>query len=97
MKDGTTTKYGWYIGTATAPTTKADQDKYVFLPVAGYRRNDTTGISDEGSSGAGYYWSSTPYNSDNAYVFYFDSNSFYTNDSRNDGKFGQSVRCVRDK
>lgn len=99
MKDGTK-KYGRYYGTATAPATKEDQDKYVFLPAAGNRDYGSKGtIADEGSSGVGYYWSSTPAASDadRALKLYFSSNGV----GDGVGMFGRyngcPVRCVRDK
>lgn len=87
-KDGT--KPGMYFGTSDISIAKADQDKYVFLPAAGYRYG--TIWSNVGSNG--YYWSSTLTDGNacnplfgNGYCF-FD----YSNLIR-----GFSVRCIRDK
>lgn len=46
----------------------------VFVPAAGFRRG--TSLNNEGSSG--YYWSSTPYESDSlhAYCLFFDSSDY---------------------
>lgn len=99
MKDGKL-KYGWYFGTGDVPTTKADQDKYVFLPAAGRRNSNNTGtINFEGSSGRGYYWSSTPNAgiADYAYSLYFDSSNVSGATSSNKRNYGCSLRCVRNK
>ena len=60
----------------------------IFLPAAGYR--DGTSLYGDGSYG--YYWSSTPYGSNNAYLLGFYSGYHYTNwDYR---YYGRSVRPV---
>ncbi len=60
----------------------------IFLPAAGYRNGSS--LDDVGSKG--YYWSSTPNGSNNAYYLYFDSSgqNMY-NDYRS---YGLSVRLV---
>lgn len=55
---------GYYFGIqpTNSDTPPPNQDNYVFLPFAGYRNYGSRSMSYEGSRG--YYWSSTPYNSD---------------------------------
>ena len=89
MNNGTT-KSGRYFGTTTVPP-EADQDKYVFLPAAGYRN----GASWYSVGSFGCYWSITPFGS-NAYYLYFSSG--YIDPENDSDRFnGFSVRCVRDK
>lgn len=89
MKNGTK-KSGRYFGTTTVPP-EADQDKYVFLPAAGYRN----GASWYSVGSFGCYWSITPFGS-NAYYLYFSSG--YIDPENDSDRFnGFSVRCVRDK
>ena len=91
MKDGTT-KNGRYFGTTTVPA-KADQDKYVFLPAAGFR--DGSRCGDAGTRGR--YWSATLYASDtnHAYTLYFYSSDCSVNYYYR--SYGRSLRCVHDK
>lgn len=91
MKDGTKVN-GRYFGTSTVPS-EADQDKYVFLPAAGYR----DGSSYNGTGTYGYYWSGTLYTSDTniAYDLYFRSGTCYVGGL--DRNYGFSLRCVRNK
>ena len=88
MKDGTT-KNGRYFGTTTVPA-KADQEKYVFLPAAGYR----IGSSVDRGDTFGYYWSVTLYTS-NAYCLRFYSSECNVNSDLR--YYGFSLRCVHDK
>ena len=81
---------GRYFGTKSTPN-EADQDRYVFLPVAGYRNGATWAYAGV----YGYYWSSTP-TSSGAYALSFDSNRINPGGSGN-CDFGFTVRCVRDK
>ncbi len=62
----------------------------VFLPAAGYRYG--TNVNDVGSFG--FYWSSTPYDTNFAYYLYFYSNYLYPQ-YYYDRSIGQSVRLVR--
>jgi uncharacterized protein (TIGR02145 family) len=88
-KGNWTTKDGqngrWFDG-----TTNTDQTTGVFLPAAGYRR-------DEGSAGFrggyGYYWSSTPGGDNASYLFFGTGNAFTSSNTR---AYGLSVRCVRE-
>ena len=61
----------------------------IFLPAAGYRRNGE--LYNVGSYG--HYWSSTPYDEDNAY--FLDFNSGYVNRYYSSRYFEFSVRPVR--
>lgn len=81
---------GRYFGTKITPN-EADQDKYVFLPAAGYRRGTSWNLVDS----YGYYWSSTP-RSSSAYGLNFLGDYIYPEYYGN-CYFGFSVRCVRDK
>lgn len=91
MQDGTT-KNGRYFGTTTVPS-KADQNKYVFLPAAGYRY----GSSYLKAGTHGYYWSATLYASstDEAHDLYFYSSGCLVDSYRRN--YGFPLRCVRDK
>ena len=62
------------------------------LPFAGRRERLSSIVSGQGSNGC--YWSSTPYNSNNAYSLYFNSSNIYhqDNDSRS---YAFSVRCFK--
>lgn len=61
----------------------------IFLPAAGCR-GSTDGIL--GVVGKyGYYWSSTEYSSNNAYILYLDGNAYVGDSSKT---YGFSVRCV---
>ena len=62
----------------------------IVLPAAGYRDCDG-GVYGVGSDG--YYWSSTPYDSGNAWRLFFYSRGAYMQDGRR--CIGQSVRLVR--
>ena len=69
---------------------KGDNGNSIVLPAAGGRDCD----GDVFYVGAGgYYWSSTPYDSDDAWDLYFNSSGFYMYD--NDRCDGQSVRLVQ--
>lgn len=61
----------------------------LFLPVAGFR--DDSSVYYVGTHG--FYWSSTPYDTHNAYLRYFRSN--YTGWNYNFRRVGHSVRLVR--
>ena len=88
MADGSK-KNGRYFGTTTVPA-KADQEKYVFLPAAGYR----IGSSVDRGDTFGYYWSVTLYTS-NAYCLRFYSSECNVNSDLR--YYGFSLRCVRNK
>lgn len=90
MKDGIKVN-GGYLGTKKAPTTIADQDKYVFLPAGGNRMSGSWSEYDT----HGYYWSSTPgMNSGFTLIYSVYGQNVTTSYNFNDG---QSVRCVRNK
>lgn len=89
MKNGTTVN-GCYLGTMTVPTT-SNQDKYVFLPAAGFCNSGR--YLEVGVTGT--YWSATLSGGSKAYDLHFLSGSCGVGyGSRYDGV---SVRCVRDK
>ncbi|MDE5638906.1 MAG: DUF1566 domain-containing protein, partial [Odoribacter sp.] len=53
-----------------------------------------TGSSVSGAGSSAYYWSSTFYNTNNAYVLNFNSGG--VNPQNNDNKYnGFAVRCVK--
>ena len=64
-----------------------EQAGAVFLPAAGYRRNNSY------YSGQGYYWSSIAHNENNARCTYFTNNALYSNGSQYRYQ-GYSVRLV---
>ena len=66
-------------------------NKSIVLPAAGYRNWDGN-VYDMGSSG--YYWSSTPYGSENAWRLVFRSYEIQMNEYLGRG-IGLSVRLVR--
>ena len=68
-----------------------EQHGAVFLPAAGYRSG--TSVYHVGSDG--YYWSASYYNSDGAYVVYFDDSHLYPRSSYS-RYYGPSVRLVQD-
>ncbi|MDE6482268.1 MAG: hypothetical protein K2L01_00675 [Rikenellaceae bacterium] len=61
------------------------------FPAVGNRNNSDGSLNNAGTWGN--YWSSTQYNSDNAYNMYFNSSS--VNTDWNNKTNGRSVRCVR--
>lgn len=63
---------------------------HILLPAAGYL-NCNGGVSNVGTGG--YFWSSTPYNSDFAWFLYFDSSE--VNVGSGYRCHGQSVRLVQ--
>lgn len=86
---------GYYFGVkpGNLATTPPNQDNYVFLPFAGYRKFGSQSLYDEGSNG--YYWSSTP-NRSTAYFLDINSdgsigNRFFSSN------FGFTVRCIANK
>lgn len=90
MKDGTKVN-GYYFGTTKVPS-QPDQNKYVFLPVAGLRdgnRWDLVNIY-------GYYWSNTPNGNIFTYSLYF-YNNFCSVGSGANRHSGRPIRCVRSK
>ena len=89
MQNGTTVN-GCYLGTMTVPTT-SNQDKYVFLPAAGFCNSGR--YLEVGVTGT--YWSATLSGGSKAYDLHFLSGSCGVDyGSRYDRV---SVRCVRDK
>ena len=61
------------------------------MPTAGNR--NYSDLSFYGRGIFGYYWSSTPYNSYNAYNFRFSSSNITPQDD-NYRSYGRSVRCL---
>jgi uncharacterized protein (TIGR02145 family) len=73
-------------------TSKTNPNAYVFFPAAGYYQSYNHSFYEVNSMG--FYWSSTPYDSNNAYYLSFISftaDMDYRNDTRPDG---YSVRGV---
>lgn len=89
MKNGTTVN-GRYFGTTTAPG-QSNQDRFVFLPAAGYREGSIYTLSGT----HGYYSSSDPYDSNNGYTLRLSNSiaGMYGNNKA----VGFPIRCVRDK
>ena len=78
LKENCTWQWTTQNGVKGYKVTSKVNSNYIFLPAAGYRNG--TSLNFTGSYG--YYWSSTPYNDDNAYNLYFSSdrqgmNSYY--------------------
>jgi uncharacterized protein (TIGR02145 family) len=68
----------------------------LFLPIAGWRIGTDGMLANQGSSGTGFYWSSTPNGTTFAWYLFFASgissnNSFVSYVERNNGF---SIRCV---
>ncbi len=79
-----------YYGTGTAGRIFTDGTNSLFFPAAGMR------FSDEGllmNSQNGYYWSSTMYDNQAAYILQFGSNTTKTQVLINTS--GKSMRCVK--
>ena len=85
------------------PTTYSDADwakmetaGCVFLPNTGTRENNEV-IFVEDFFSSSFYWSSTHYNNNTAYVFYFNKNTFVNPSYIGHGYCnGEAVRLVRD-
>jgi uncharacterized protein (TIGR02145 family) len=73
-----------------ANATSFDPATQLFLPAAGYRSNASGTLSTQGSNG--YYWSSTPDGTPNAWLLYFHSNNAYESNLNRTNGF--SVRCI---
>ena len=95
--------YGCYFKTTAVPAT-ASQDNYLFLPVTGYRGENTSAIGFSGT-GWGYYATSEPARSDistvtPSYSYYRTIMQFYPSSTAvmiNDGTtIGTAIRCVKD-
>ena len=83
---------GTYFGTTSKSIAESDQDKYVFLPYAGYRINtkwDRVGLN-------GYYRSRTPKDANSALYIQIGSKGLYSRDS-NTRPYALSVRCIKYK
>lgn len=65
--------------------------KSIFLPAAGFRSDIDGNVYRVGT--IGYYWSSTPYDADDAWGFFFDSIDVLMN--RNYRCDGLSVRLIK--
>ena len=82
---------GWNGNNYTAADwTKMESAGCVFLPAAGYRY----GSSVDNAGTLSYYWSATPYGSNDAYIVDFNSNNLYPA-STSSRQIGYSVRLVR--
>ena len=82
---------GWNGNNYTAADwTKMESAGCVFLPAAGYRY----GSSVYNAGTLSYYWSATPYGSNDAYIVDFNSNNLYPA-STSSRQIGYSVRLVR--
>lgn len=82
---------GMYFGTSSPTIEQAEQDRYVFLPFAGTRMEDTW--RSIGSTGR--YWSSTPYGNFACSISFGSSTYIY---ERFSSRYeGFSVRCVKHK
>ena len=75
---------------SSADWTKMESAGCVFLPAAGYRFGSTVSYAGTLS----YYWSATPYSSNDAYIVDFNSNNLYPA-STSSRQIGYSVRLVR--
>lgn len=84
--------FGYFFDVTEAPTTKEEEDNTLFFPAAGFR--SATDNKFYTIKNAGYYWSSSSYNNQNAYYLLLNSNSTptVTNGSRN---AGLNIRCVK--
>lgn len=70
-----------------------EQHGAVFLPVTYHREGTTINMSN--TLGMGYYWSSSYYDSNQAYMISF-GNSTLSSSNNSNRYYGQSVRLVRD-
>lgn len=90
---------GYYFGTSTVPINKADQDKYVFLPAAGWYSKDNV-WQDWAAGSWGMYWSATPVDSDWVSRLVLGEYGTDVGSSLWETAYyncGISLRCVRDK
>ncbi len=92
--DNCTWKWTTQNGVNGMKVTNKKNGNSIFLPAAGDRFG--TSLSSTGS--AGYYWSSTPYESNvgGAYGLYFDDGSYDRNGGNSRRDYGRSVRPVSD-
>ena len=67
-------------------------NKSIVLPAAGYRELDGYVLN---MGLCGYYWSSTPDGSENAWSLYFNSYEIRMNEFSGGRGYGLSVRLVR--
>lgn len=84
--------FGYFFDVTEAPATPEEEANTLFFPAAGFR--SATDNKFYTVKNAGYYWSSTSYNNQNAYYLLLNSNSVptVTNGSRN---AGLNIRCVK--
>ena len=80
----------WYSGS----NSYSESIPSVFLPAAGFHRNDDKYFS---RGGQGYYWSSSPYNT-GAYTwaYYLEFGSMLPHMDNGSRSYGLSVRCVQE-
>jgi uncharacterized protein (TIGR02145 family) len=79
----------WISANSTAGQKYGDA---LYLPVAGYRNNDSAGMLESRNS-LGYYWSTRKYSSDGAYGLGLYNGGAFGNYA-NQLSFGFSVRCI---
>jgi uncharacterized protein (TIGR02145 family) len=76
-------------------STGKDFTKDLLLPPAGYRYSNDLNFYYLGDDG--YYWSSTPYDKNNAYRLDFYSPSYIRPQYADSVSIGLSVRCFKDE
>lgn len=84
---------GILTSTFSLANTGATMKTYLLMPFAGYRIYSSAGVNTQGSYGT--YWSSTRYNSNDAYRLYFDSTALGPQGAGRRAS-GFSVRCFKD-
>ncbi|TJY60124.1 hypothetical protein FAZ19_23000 [Sphingobacterium alkalisoli] len=84
---------GIYFGTTSQPAV-ADQDKYLFLPVAGYIGQDGRSTVSSAHADEGSYWTTTSSGGENFWRMNFNLQST-SNYNTNYFPQGHSIRCVK--
>lgn len=86
---------GYFFGERAHKITTIDDPKgCVFFPACGlYSSNENKLI---GQNDFAYYWSSSTFCDNSAYILYFHGNSIYPGTVNFNKNYGLSVRCVRD-
>lgn len=89
---------GQYFGTTTVPS-EADQDKYVFLPSAGYRNYVASDSSTEiiNADKVGYYWTIDGHDGSLAYYMICGGGGTPLVTAYGNKMSGFTIRCVYDK